>query len=118
MHTGGSFASHSAQLRYLTTVLSPPHLRGCSRGEPTLLTSRTVVRLRARRWRQEARRKAIDQPDRTIRHSQKQCAGVRRDYSAIKPRDDGAAFYRCKIEQFCVTLCRHRGAPRINKKSF
>ena len=28
-----------------------------------------------------------------------------------------AALDGCKIEQFCATLCRHRGVPRIGNKS-
>jgi hypothetical protein len=61
---------------------------------------------------------APNQPDRTICRSQQQRPGVRRDRSSVKPRYNRAAFHSCKFEQFCVTLCRHRGAPRIGKKSF
>jgi hypothetical protein len=64
----------------------------------------------------EAGGKAINQPDRTIRRSQQQRPGIRCDRSTIKSRHNGAAFHRCKLEQFCATLCRHRGAPRIGAK--
>ena len=46
----------------------------------------------------EARGKALGQPDRTIRCSQKQCSSVRGDGSAIKSCHDGAASHWCKIE--------------------
>ena len=60
----------------------------------------------------EAIGKPPNQPDRTICRSQQQRPGVRRDRSSVKPRYNRAAFHSCKFEQFCVTLCRHRGAPR------
>jgi hypothetical protein len=87
----------------------------------------------------EALGKAPDRPDRAIRRSQQQrpralraflfslraksawnsrSPGVRRDRSTVKPRHNDAAFDRCKLEQFRATPCRHRGAPRIGKKSF
>ena len=66
----------------------------------------------------EARGKAINQPDRTIRRTQQKRSGIRRDHSTIKTRHNIAPCDGCKLEQFCVTLRRHRGAPRINAKSF
>ena len=71
----------------------------------------------------EASGKAPNQPDRAIRRSQQQGTGIRRDRSTVKSRHHGAAFHRAKLKQFsanrfCATLCRHRGAPRIVRKSF
>ena len=61
----------------------------------------------------ETRGKAIDQPNGTVRGSQQQRPGVRRDPPAIKSGDNNSSFDGCKLEQFRATLCRHRGAPRI-----
>ena len=66
----------------------------------------------------EALREAIHQPDYPIRRSQQQPASVRGDRPAIKVTNNAVPSYRCKLKQFCVTLCRHRGAPRIIAKSF
>ena len=70
----------------------------------------------------KARGKPLNQPDRTIRRPQQQCPRVRGDRSAIKPRHNPAAVHSGEFEQFCtrlfyVTVCRHRGVPRIARKS-
>jgi hypothetical protein len=71
----------------------------------------------------EAFGKPANQPDRPIRRAQQQSPGIQRDRSTVKSRHHGAAFHRAKLKQFaanrfCATLCRHRGAPRIVRKSF
>ena len=65
----------------------------------------------------KARRKPSRHSDHTIRRAQQQCSGVRRDRPAVERRYHFTAFNRCKSKQICATLCRHRGAPRIGKKS-
>ena len=65
----------------------------------------------------KARRKPIHQSDRTIRRSQQQRSGIRRHQAAIKCGFHRAAFDDSKIKAFCATLCRHRGSPRIIRKS-
>ncbi|MGH6842947.1 MAG: hypothetical protein ACREDV_12825 [Methylocella sp.] len=66
----------------------------------------------------EALRKTLRQTDRMIRRSKHHCPGIRGDGSAIESGHNCTPSYGCKLEQFCVTLCGHRGAPRIGKKSF
>ena len=65
----------------------------------------------------KARRKPTDHSDRTIGRAQKQPSRVRRHQAGIKRCFHSAAFHGSKIEQFCATLCRHRGSPRIAQKS-
>jgi hypothetical protein len=65
----------------------------------------------------EARRKPADHSDRPIRRSQKQRTRIRRHRAAIKRRFHSAAFNASKIKPFRATLCRHRGVPRIVRKS-
>ncbi len=60
--------------------------------------------------------KPLRQFDRMIRRPQKQRAGIRGDRPAVERRHNFASFNRCKSEQICATLCRHRGAPRIARK--
>src|ERR1700736_2589038 len=60
--------------------------------------------------------KPLDQLDRTIRRSKKQCPGIRSHRRAIECCHDFASFDGCKSEQICATVCLHRGAPRINGK--
>ena len=48
----------------------------------------------------KARRKPIDQSDRTIRRAQKQRASIRRHQAAIKPRFHSTAFNGSKIKPF------------------
>lgn len=57
-------------------------------------------------------------PDRPISPAQQQRSRIRRDRAAVKASHNGAAFDRCKLKPFCATLRRHRGAPRIVRKSF
>jgi hypothetical protein len=64
----------------------------------------------------EARGKPLCHPDRPIGRSQQQRPGIRRDGAAIERRHHLAAFHGCKSKQIPVTLCRHRGAPRIRRK--
>ena len=45
-------------------------------------------------------------------------AGSRSHHPAIKRRLHRAPFDACKTEQVRATLCRHRGAPPIQGKSF
>ncbi len=65
----------------------------------------------------KARGKPSRHSDRAIRRSQKQRSRIRRHQAGIKCRFHSAAFNGSKIKQFCATLCRHRGAPRIGPKS-
>ena len=62
----------------------------------------------------EARRKPIHHTDGSIRRAQKQRSGIRADRAAVERRHHFASFNRCKSKQICATLCRHRGAPRID----
>jgi hypothetical protein len=62
----------------------------------------------------KARGQSIHHPDRTIRRAQQQCAGIRRNRARIERRYHHAAFNRFKSKEIWATLCRHRGAPRIN----
>ena len=65
----------------------------------------------------KARGKPLRQLDRMIRRPQKQRARIRADRPAVECYHNVAAFNDCKSEQICATLCRHRGAPRIARKS-
>jgi hypothetical protein len=58
-----------------------------------------------------------DQTDRTIGRAEKQRSRVRRHQRGVKGRIHSAPFHDSKIKPFCATLCRHRGAPRIIRKS-
>ena len=62
----------------------------------------------------KARCQSIHHPDRTIRRAQKQRSGIRRDRARVERRYDRAAFHRFKSKEIPATLCRHRGAPRID----
>jgi hypothetical protein len=66
----------------------------------------------------KAIRKSIHQTDHPIGRAQKQRTRIRCHQSGIKSRFHSAAFHDSKIQPFCATLCRHRGAPRIIAKSF
>src|SRR6516162_9377159 len=57
----------------------------------------------------KARRKPIDQSDRSIRRLQKQRASLRRHQATVKCGFHNPAFNHSKIERFWSTLCRHRG---------
>ena len=59
----------------------------------------------------EAAGEALDELDRTIRRTQQQCPGIRRDGAPVERRHHRTSFYRCKIKPIRNTLCRHRGAP-------
>ncbi len=61
--------------------------------------------------------KPIRQLHRVVGRAQQQRAGVRRDRPAVKAGDNLTPFNGCKSKQICATLCRHRGAPRITRKS-
>ncbi len=65
----------------------------------------------------KARCKAIRHFDRMIRRPQKQRSSIRGDRAGVKRRYHFASFNRFKSKQIRYTLCRHRGAPRINDKS-
>ena len=65
----------------------------------------------------EARCKPIHHSDRTIRGAQHQRSGIRRDQAAIKSCFHRSAVDYSKIKTFRATLCRHRGSPRITRKS-
>jgi hypothetical protein len=64
----------------------------------------------------KARCQPIHHSDRTIRRAQKQRSCIRRDRARIECRDHRAAFNRFKSKEIRATLCRHRGAPRIDEK--
>jgi hypothetical protein len=66
----------------------------------------------------EARGQSINQSDCPIRRPQQQGSGVRGDRSSVKTTHNFAASDESKVKPFCATLCRHRGSPRIIKKSF
>ena len=63
-------------------------------------------------------RKSIHQTDRSVARAQKQRTRIRGHQPGIEGRLHNPAFNDSKIELFCATLCRHRGAPRIIPKSF
>ncbi len=62
----------------------------------------------------KARGQSIHHPDRAIRRAQQQRSGIRRDRARIERRYHRAAFNRFKSKEIRATLCRHRGAPRID----
>jgi hypothetical protein len=62
----------------------------------------------------KARGQSIHHPDRAIRRAQQQRSGVRRDRARIERRYHRAAFNRFKFKEIRATLCRHRGAPRVD----
>ena len=62
----------------------------------------------------KARGQSIHHPDRTIRRAQQQRSGIRRDRARVERRNHRAAFNRFKFKEIRATLCRHRGAPRID----
>jgi hypothetical protein len=62
----------------------------------------------------KARGQSIHHPDRAIRCAQQQRSGIRRDRAPIERRHHRAAFNRFKSKEIRATLCRHRGAPRID----
>jgi len=64
----------------------------------------------------KARGKPIHHSDRTIRRAQQQRSGIRGDRAGIERRYHFASFNGCKSKQIRATLCRHRGAPRIDEK--
>ncbi len=55
--------------------------------------------------------KPVDQPDRAIRRSQQQGAGIGSDLAAVKRRHHCAPFDACKTEQIRATLCPQRVSP-------
>ena len=63
----------------------------------------------------KARGKPIHHPDGPIRRAQQQRSGIRGDRAA-RSRHHRAAFNRFKSKEIRATLCRHRGAPRIDEK--
>ena len=65
----------------------------------------------------EARGKPLRQLDRAIRRPKKQRPGIRRNRPAVERAHNFASFNRCKSEQIRATLCPHRGAPRIDRKT-
>jgi hypothetical protein len=62
----------------------------------------------------KARGQSIHHPYRTIRRAQKQRSGIRRDRARVERRYHRTAFNRFKSKEIRDTLCRHRGAPRID----
>jgi hypothetical protein len=66
----------------------------------------------------EAGSKPIHQANRPVRRSQQQRTRVRRYPPPIERCHHGATRNRCKFKQRRVTLCRHRGTPPLQKKSF
>ena len=66
----------------------------------------------------EAGSKPIHQANRLVRRSQQQRTGVRRYPAPVERCHHRATRNRCKFEQRRVTLCRHRGTPPLQKKSF
>jgi hypothetical protein len=65
----------------------------------------------------KARGKPIHHSDRSIRRPQQQRSRSRRHQTPVKSCFHKAAFNHSKIKAFCATLRRHRGAPRVNRKS-
>ena len=63
----------------------------------------------------KARRKPIHHPDGAIRRAQQQRSGIRGDRAGIERRHHLASFNRFKSKEIRATLCRHRGAPRIDE---
>ena len=63
----------------------------------------------------KARGQSIHHPDRAIRHAQRQPSGIR---ARIERRYHRAAFIRFKSKEIRATLCRHRGAPRVDDELF
>ena len=61
---------------------------------------------------------AVEQPHRSVRRTQKQRTGIRRDRPAAKIGHHNAAIDPSEVERILDTLCRHRGNPSIQLKSF
>jgi len=57
------------------------------------------------------------QSDHPVRGAEQQPARIRSDPPAVERGHNGAAFHPCKIEQFGVALCRHRGTPPLSGKA-
>ena len=65
----------------------------------------------------KARRKPANHSDRAICRAQQQRSGIRRHQPAIKSGFHRPAIDYSKFKAFRATLCRHRGFPRIVRKS-
>ena len=94
----------------LVTERDPEHPLANQRRDVVLDQVRTPLVVKAPR-------KPSHHSDRSIRGAQKQRARIRCHQAGIKRCFHSAPFNSSKIKQFCATLCRHRGAPRIGPKS-
>jgi hypothetical protein len=65
----------------------------------------------------EAPGKPLRQLDRAIGRPKKQRPRIRGDRPAIEAAHNFASFNSCKSKQIRATLCPHRGAPRIARKT-
>jgi len=66
----------------------------------------------------EASGEPANQRQAAVDLSQQQRTSVRCDVAAVETSHHSPPFDYFKFEQLRSTLCRHRGVPRIGKKSF
>jgi len=66
----------------------------------------------------ETASKSLNQADRFVGCAQQKRARIRRDRTTIERGDYLASFNGSKFNGISLTLCRHRGAPSFQLKSF